>query len=293
MAGGRGRGAVVLACCAAMLTTGCTRPGERVAPATATVTPLDHLPVLRGDYFRIDSAVLGRPFHIYLRYPAGYDPAAAARYPTVYLLDGDSLFPLLGASHIFLHYDDGVPEALVVGIAYGSFDPPANRRVEDFTPPGMGLGPEPAGAARFERFLKEELLPRIERDYRSDPARRILFGQSRGGTFVLHSAFSDPDLFWARIASNAALEPSRRAFHGTPAQASRDDLHLIYASGTRDRPAFREAALAWFEAWRGRRDAPWRVHPIMIEGGTHAADAPRVYRQAMNLLFRRESAARR
>nr|WP_262422851.1 esterase family protein [Brevundimonas denitrificans] len=80
------------------------------------VTPLDHLPALRGDYFRIDSDATGRPYHIYVRYPEGYDPAADVVYPTVYLTDGDSLFPILAANHLFLHYDERLPEALVVGM---------------------------------------------------------------------------------------------------------------------------------------------------------------------------------
>ena len=55
------------------------------APAVSQdVTPLNHLPALRGDYFRIDSTATSRPYHIYIRYPEGYDPSASALYPTVY-----------------------------------------------------------------------------------------------------------------------------------------------------------------------------------------------------------------
>lgn len=231
---------------------------------------------LRGDGFRIASVLTGRTYDIHVRYPEGYDPAAATLYPTVYLTDGDSLFPILAANQLFLHYDDGLPEALVVGIAYGGFDPSVNRREVDYSPA--------AGAEAFQSFLKSELLPEIERRYRSDRARRVLFGQSRGGGFVIWSALSDPDLFWGRIASNPAFGPDGAWAFAEPATASRTDLGLFVASGSNDRPALRTSALGWADGWDGRQ-TPWRLRFQTIEGGTHAANATDVYRQAMRWLY--------
>lgn len=265
----------------------CGAPAS-AAPAPAAgqdVTPLDHLPALRGDYFRIDSAATGRPYHIYVRYPDGYDPAAAATWPTAYLTDGDSLFPILAANHLFLTYDDGLPEAIVVGIAYGGFDPSVNRRNIDFQSPGGGVPVEQAGAEAFQRFLKTELIPQIEERYRSDPLRRILFGQSRGGAFVLYSAVSDPDLFWGRIASNPSITPGIESLLEPAAPATREDLVLVLASGTRDRPDLQAEAARWLSAWESRVDKPWRLHRVRIEGGTHAANAPDAYRRGLHLLF--------
>ncbi len=267
----------------ALSLTACTTPRPLLPPAAAAAIPLDHLPALKGDYFRIDSRETGRPYHIYVRYPVDYEKERGQRYPVVYLTDGDSLFPILAAGHLFLHHDEKLPEALVVGIAYGSFDPSVNRRDLDFTPPGGEPGT--GGAADFQRFLKTELLPEVERRYRADPGRRILFGQSRGGGFVLYSAVTDADLFWGRIASNPALMPGRDLFFGTPAPAARSDLRLVVASGSRDRPHYRQPALEWFSHWQGRRDTPWRLNTLTIEGGTHAADSGRVYRAGMLWLF--------
>jgi hypothetical protein len=204
-----------------------------------------HLPALAGDYFPIASENTGRTYHVYVRVPEGYDPATAAAYPVVYVLDGDSLWPILAANHLFLTYDDELPEAIVVGIAYGSFAPEINRRDVDFTPQGADVAPEQAGAPAFGRFLKDELLPLIETRYRTDPARRVLFGQSRGGSFVLYSAFSDPDLFWGRIVSNPAFTPGEETYYAGPATALRDDLKLVVTSGENDRPALRAGALKW------------------------------------------------
>lgn len=263
----------------AVLLTGC------VSPPTERGVPLNHLPSLKGDYFRVDSREVGRAFHIYVRLPDGYDPAAARTYPTVYLTDGDSLFPILAANHLFLTYDDGLPEAIVVGIAYGGFDPSVNRRNVDFQAPGAGVTAEAAGVAAFNRFLRTELIPEVERRFRSDPSRRVLFGQSRGGAFVLWSAVHDPDLFWGRIASNPSITPGIESLMEPPAASTRRDLGVAVISGTRDWPDLQEEAALWGSTWEGRPDRPWRLLRERVEDGTHAADASRAYRIGMNWLF--------
>ena len=247
------------------------------ASVPADAAPIDHLPALSGDYFAIDSRAAQHRYHIYIRLPDGYSAEPARRYPVVYLLDGDSLFPYLAPHHLFLTYDDALPEAIIVGISYGSFAPPVNKREADFGD----------GAAAFQRFLKTELIPSVERRTRADPTRRILVGQSRGGGFVLYSAYTDPDLFWGRIASNPSF-PAHRALllQGKPAASSRRDLHLAVASGTRDRPPSRDSTLEWFAA-HDRQSKPWAFNRIELEGGTHAADMPNAYRRAMNWLFDR------
>lgn len=254
-------------------------------PAASTVVPLDHLPALKGDYFAFASEAVGRGFHVYVRLPEGHGDDPDARYPVVYLLDGDSLFPLLATSHLFLQYDEGIPDAIVVGIAYGSFDPAINSRGHDFSAAAADAGPGQGGADAFLWFLESELLPEVERRYQADPARRVLFGQSRGGYFVLYSAFVAPDLFWGRIASNPAFDPGRARFFDTPAPAVRDDLVLVVTSGERDIAVLRRAALEWSAAWQRRDDAPWTLHFATIPGGTHAVDSPNSYRIGMLRLF--------
>ena len=253
--------------------------------------PLDHLPALKGDYFPLQSTEARHLYHIYVRLPQDYGADPARRYPIVYLLDGDSLFPMLAPAHLFLTIDDNIPEAIVVGIAYGSFDKPTNRRHVDFMPPAAGVKPEDSGTVAFQRFLKHELLPTVERKYRADPTRRVLFGQSRGGAMTLYSAFTEPDLFWAHVASNPSWVPAREMFFGPSPRATRRDLHLIVASGTGEIADRRAIALEWFGAWQQRRDAAWQVHRLDIPGGTHSANSVDAYRGAMRVLFGRPSPA--
>ena len=110
---------------------------------------------------------------------------------------------------------------------------------------------------------------------------------------VLYSAFTDPDLFWGRIASDPVCNPGRELFFSPAAPATQSDLGLVVTSGSRDRPQLRKEVLKWFEAWKDRNDAPWALKITTIEGGTHAADSTNCYRLAMIWLFGRNGSPAR
>ena len=251
---------------------------------TQPVTPLDHLPALSGGYFPLQSREANRTYHIYVRLPQDYAADPARRYPVVYLLDGDSLFPMIAPAHLFLNIDDKMPEAIVVGIAYGSFAKPINNRHIDFMPPGPDVEPGQSGIGAFHHFLERELLPEVEGRYRADPTKRILFGQSRAGALILYSAFKHPDLFWARIASNPSWVPGQDIFYGAPAAAARKDLRLLVALGTHEYPDRLAEGSKWFSHWQSNT-APWQVTRIDIPGGTHSANSVDAYRAALRRLF--------
>ena len=266
-----------------------TQPAAAVAGPDASVNtpvPLNHLPGLAGGYFPLVSQSNGRTYHVYVRLPEGYDDAPDRDWPVVYVLDGDSLFPILAPTHLFLGYDEGLPEAIVVGIAYGGFDPSINRRNVDFTGFAADTRPGEGGAAAFHDFLREQLLPEVEGRYRADATRRVLLGQSRAGYFVLWSALQAPDLFWGRIASNPSFDPAREQLFATPGEHGRDDLRIAITSGARDTGARMQNAARWQAFWTGRDGAPWQVEQIVLPEGTHAASIGEAYRRAMLWLFR-------
>jgi predicted alpha/beta superfamily hydrolase len=243
--------------------------------------PIAFLPALAGDYFPIQSKFLNRRMHIFVRLPEAYEKEPNKKFPVVYLLDGDSLFPMLAPEHLFLNYDEGIPDAIVVGISYGGFSPDVNKRDLDFRPilEDGSIG----GAAQFLRFMEEELLPRVEGHWRADTQHRILFGQSRGGSFAVYAAYERPQLFHGYIASNPGREADTHLLYGMNRDQPKAKTTgwLIVTSGSRDRPYLRETALEWERTVAGRKGLPWRAEFINIEGGTHAASVTQAYRAAM------------
>lgn len=275
----------------AALLCGCaTAPPVATLPGgsgqTDAVVPLDHLPGLAGGYFPLASQSNGRTYHVYVRLPEGYEDAPDRDWPVVYVLDGDSLFPILAPTHLFLGYDEGLPEAIVVGIAYGGFHPGINKRNVDFTGLANDTRPGEGGAEAFHRFLRDQVLPGVEGRYRADPAQRVLLGQSRAGYYVLWSAVREPDLFQGRIASNPSFDPAREQLFAAPGAHARDDLRVAIASSARDSEARMRNAAQWQAVWSERSDAPWEVEQIVLPEGTHAASIGEAYRRAMLWLFR-------
>jgi len=92
-----------------------------------------------------------------------------------------------------------IPEMIVVGIA-------STKRVRDFTQsdwPQVWIGG--GGAANFKRFLSAELLPEIEKTYRTD-GFRVLSGHSASGQFVLYCLTAEPSLFRGYLALSPSLD---------------------------------------------------------------------------------------
>lgn len=158
---------------------------------------------VRGSEVRaMNSASTGRSYDLYIRKPADFDQNKNKKYPVLYLLDGQWDFKLLDSVVGGLVYDKQMPDIVVVGITYSGDDADYDAlRARDYTPTpgdreGSGDGP------KFLSFIKAELIPFVEGNYRGDPTRRILGGQSFGGLFTLYAMFTDPALFWGYLAGS-------------------------------------------------------------------------------------------
>jgi len=223
-------------------------------------------------------------YHVFVGLPPGYDEAEETRYPVVYILDGGVLYPLLRAYQRYLRLGEEVPPVILVGISYGTDDwRQGNNRSHDFTTPDEEQD-HWGGAADYRAFLGKELIPAIEAQYRADDQRRILFGQSLGGQFVLYAAQTEPELFWAYIASNPALHRNLEFYlDRRPDKAA--DANLFVSSGRFDEPRFREPALRWIEHWSAERTPPWRLETRTLDGHGHSSAPPAAYRAGMRWLF--------
>lgn len=156
-------------------------------------------PVVIGQTERLHSAVLDedRTYHVAL--PASYRWATDRRYPVLYVLDGAWHFQHAAASAGYLAAHGEIPEMIVVAID-------STKRVRDFTQsdwPSAWIGG--GGAANFQRFLATELIPAVERAYRTD-GFRALSGHSASGQFVLYCLTAEPALFRGYIALSPSLD---------------------------------------------------------------------------------------
>lgn len=238
-------------------------------------------------YHHVESEVIGRRFHTYVMVPFGYDASEGRKYPTIYLLDGGGLFPMMTAYYRYLNFGEEVPDAIIVGISYGGDTvEEGNFRSTDYTAPAEDREYW-GGAEEFQKFLGDELLPFIESNYAADAEKRVVFGQSIAGQFVLYTALTQPDLFWGHIASNPALHRNLEFFLQQKAEVSPGAARsrLFVGSGSLDHPLFREPAQEWIANWTGIENKPWDFRAVSLEGHSHMSAPPASFRQGMQWLF--------
>ncbi len=127
------------------------------------------------------------------------------RYPVLYVLDGEFLFPMAAGLMPTLVGSGEAPEMIVVGIAYhGIADWPefGDLRERDYLPQPMQEPGRVSRQAQYIDFFQKELFPLIESAYRADPAERALFGFSGSGFFALDMLFNQPGMFRRHIAAS-------------------------------------------------------------------------------------------
>ena len=237
-------------------------------------------------YHELESSQLKRSFHVFVDLPEDYLDSDQS-YPAIYLLDGGNTFPLMAAYHHYLRFGDESPRAILVGISYGADTfKEGNWRSTDYTAPSEEREFW-GGAAIFQKVLQDELMPLIESVYRADPARRVIFGHSLGGQFVLFNAVTKPELFSGHIASNPALHRNLPFFlnwqgeNDMPVQTSK----VFVSSGEFDDPVFREPTLEWIRHWQAVTPRPWILETRTLAGQSHLSATPEAFRQGMDWLF--------
>jgi len=144
-----------------------------------------------GKSIPFHSNVLNRDMNISLYLPSDYG-TSATRYPVLYD-PNDFLFKYDVGTVELLSVMNAIPRTIVVGtpgIQNGYVPTPYEQR-----------GSEPTAADLTLNFYREELIPFIEKTYRT-ANYRILYAHSVGGLLTMYTLFTQPDLFSAYIASS-------------------------------------------------------------------------------------------
>jgi predicted alpha/beta superfamily hydrolase len=159
----------------------------------------DNTDIVIGKRLYLHSATLNEKRELLIYLPASYNNNSYTKYPVIYLLDGGKFFNSFTGAVGQLSADASpqIPEMIVVGI--NTF----NHRVRDASPTHSLIGysglkeigyEESGGADKFLKFIKDELVPHIDSSYRTNSYKTFV-GYSFTGLPVLHSLFTQPDLF--------------------------------------------------------------------------------------------------
>ncbi len=164
------------------------------------------------------SAVVGDERDFYVYTPPGYETAAKARYPVLYLLHGfsddASGWTTIGRAHVILDnliaQGKAKPMLVVMPLGYGA---------PEILKAGFGnprsLEARRRNVTRLQEALFSEMWPEVERSYRAAPGReaRAIAGLSMGGGQSLHIGLGNLDRFaWVAAFSSAVPEDYATVF---------------------------------------------------------------------------------
>lgn len=148
--------------------------------------------------FAFDSTIMDETLDIHIQLPLFYHENSDYRYPVIYVLDAPvGLTLTAGVIDPLVGYNNA-PQMIIVGLS-------TSNRSRDFTPSiDTQLEPESGGADKYLNFISNEVIPYIDKNYRTENFK-ILSGHSYGGLFVMHTFHTKPDLFQAHFAYSPSL----------------------------------------------------------------------------------------
>lgn len=161
----------------------------------------DPIPV--HDSLKIDSKILGETRTINIWTPPQYAQQTDS-LPVIYMPDGgiNEDFPHIANTIAALIESKQIPPVMLVGIEN-------IQRRKDLTGPtevaeDKKVAPVIGGAEKFRNFIKEELFPEINKQYRTTEMKGII-GESLAGLFIVETFLTNPDMFDYYIAMDPSM----------------------------------------------------------------------------------------
>lgn len=186
----------------------------------------------------VESVALGNRRSVLALLPASYRDSTA-RYPVVYMQDGQNLFDPStshsGAWRVGRALDSvrasGI-EAIIVGVWHSG-----PSRIDEYSPfrdERIGGG----NARAYVTFLADTVKPRVDREFRTRPERAAtgVAGSSMGGLVSFYALFQRSDTFGFAGALSPALWFGRRAVFPWLEHQQPVDSRIYIDAGTAEGP---------------------------------------------------------
>ncbi|MGD8535013.1 MAG: alpha/beta hydrolase-fold protein [Candidatus Aminicenantes bacterium] len=176
-------------------------PGQKLGFAQ-----MDGEDVVIGKYRMIHSHVLDEDRLLLIHLPREYKDTQLT-YPVLYLLYGQDINNYFAEAVIItekLGSTGEIPPVIIVGVAN-------TNRYRDNLPVKIRGRSDSGGADNFLRFFEEELIPYVEKNYRTKNFR-ILAGPQAGAVFGLYSLIAKSRLFHAVLTENPFMNPENTEF---------------------------------------------------------------------------------
>jgi predicted alpha/beta superfamily hydrolase len=127
-------------------------------------------------------------FRLFKATPKGYSNDSTRKYPLIIVLDANAFFESTVSELKFNSFIGMIPKSIVIGVGYKDFMTMDSLRSRDYTYPTAIPEYEMAlsgGADKYKKFIDQELIPKLTKEYKIDLDRSVICGHSLGGYFTL------------------------------------------------------------------------------------------------------------
>lgn len=220
------------------------------------------------------SKIMDYEYGVYVTLPQSYKDNPDTIYPTLYIIDGNQYFGYTSEPYGSLIWGNMVKEHIAISVAYQPGQ--RNWRSRDFQTTQR--------ASDFIRFFKEELIPFVEKNYRTSKKDRTLFGHSLGGQFTLYTLLKATDTFENYIACAPAVNADILAFEEEFA-ANHDDfpVKIFLASGENDHLTI--GARKFAEKFKSRNYPSLKFDELYTINGNHGTVQPSAYIEGLRFVL--------
>jgi len=236
----------------------------------------------------LHSKETGRDHELIVSMPYSYDSKPDKRYPVLYFLDAYWDVPLLSATYGALYYDQLIPEFIMVGLSYPDEHNYGQERQIDFSPRTQDN--RQGASEQFYAFLTQQVIPRIDKQYRTIPGERALAGSSLGGLFALTSMYKPVGFFNRYLAISPCIygyeEYIRNLDHSQ--KKSNDPYHrkLYVSYGSAEVASFAKP-IKDYQLFLDKKNHDWLEYtPVVIEGLRHASVKNEGYAKGLAWLWK-------
>lgn len=232
----------------------------------------------------------GRQYQLHVGLPASYRKEPQRRYPVVYVTDAYWDFQKITAIEGSLVYDKVVPEFITVGLGYaGENLDYGSMRLWELSPAPFGSNAATGHAADFLKTIEKEIIPFVEREYRADPAHRVLAGASLGGLFTLYAMYTTPDLFQGYVAATPAVVVGNDWLFGYEEDFAKSgkpiNARVYVAGGGNESPSFLGGVLRMNQRIVSRHYKGLAYDFRIIDGERHAGMQFEAYVRGLRFVF--------
>jgi uncharacterized protein len=269
--------------------------------AVGAVARAEPYTVPNSQIIQLSSKQTGADYELFVALPLDYATSRKS-YPVVYMLDADYSFAL--TRNVVQHFveREDLPPVILVAIGYPGAatnrETYKKNRTRDYTPayaPSGGYGTEyqkvSGGGPKFRAFIASELIPLIERKFRTTGDRTII-GHSYGGLFATYVLLTEPALFKRYIIVSPSLWYANRialTMEETAAQSGiRPEARVFFGVGSLESSVMSDDLTEMYRRLRSRNNPRLQMTLRIFDAERHNSVFPAAVTRGLLTVFDRQ-----